>query len=245
MKPLKYVNLSRFAKSLHRIWLVLGKFPSTILGAIVLILSTLLLWSDFAIAPIAAQYRPGEPGFFEQGEDVLDREIERLRHSSEPEDLLTIEETDSDWVRVTSTEGRFIAIVPGMPRQQPEPEIWVTEAARLSSIGFTWETDNVWFLLAYADYPTEIDLDAPQVLLEQVGEAIAAKLGNRDREEREIVRNDYPAREIRFQSPTEISTFRLYLVDRRLYILGAQQSSLNPILDDTSRFFNSFQVMNP
>ncbi|HIK31860.1 MAG TPA: hypothetical protein IGS17_01590 [Oscillatoriales cyanobacterium M59_W2019_021] len=237
MKPLKYVNLSRFAKSSHWIWLVLSKFPSVILGTIVLMFGT--------IAPTAAQYRPGDPGFFEQGEDVLDREIERLRQSPEPEDLLTIEETDSDWVRVTSTEGRFTVFVPGTPSQQPEPEIWVTEAARLNSVGFTWQTDEVWFLVAYADYPTEIDLDAPQVLLEQVGAAIAAKLGNRDRQEREIVLNDYPAREIRFQSPTEISTFRLYLVHRRLYILGAQQSSLNPTLDDTSRFFNSFQVMEP
>ncbi|MGB3238590.1 MAG: hypothetical protein WBB29_09855, partial [Geitlerinemataceae cyanobacterium] len=124
---------------------------------------------------------------------------------------------------------------------QDKPEILATEAANLSSIGITLQTDEVWFLVAYADYPNTIDLDAPQVLLTQVASAISVKLDNPSREEQEIMDDDHPIREIRFQSPNEISTFRLYLVDRRLYILGTQQSSLNPISDNITRFLDSFQ----
>lgn len=238
MKPLKYVNFNSFEKSLPWIRLFLGRFLRMGIVVPILILST--------IYPSDAQSRPGDPGFFEEGEDLLDREIERLHQPPErDDDLLTIDDATSDWVHVTSAEGRFVVLMPGTPTQQPQPEILATEAAILSSIGITLQTDEVWFLVAYADYPINIELDEPQVFLAQVGSAIAKKLGNPSREEQEMIRDDYFAREINFQSPSKISTFRLYLVDQRLYILGTQQSSLNPMSDNITRFFDSFQAISP
>jgi hypothetical protein len=238
MKPLKYVNLNSFDKDLLWIRLFLGRSSGLGIAVILLVLGT--------ISPTVAQSRPGDPGFFEQGEDLLDREIERLHQLPEQDDdLLMIDEAASDWMQVTSAEGRFVVLMPGIPIQQPQPEILATDAANLSAIKMTLQTDEVGFLVAYADYPSSINLDAPQVLLAQVSSAIATQLDNRSREEEEIIQDDYLAREIRFQSPSEISIFRLYLVDRRLYILGAQQSSLNPISDHITRFFDSFQVMLP
>ncbi|MGB5897630.1 MAG: hypothetical protein WBG66_05485 [Geitlerinemataceae cyanobacterium] len=234
MKPLKYVNLSSFEKSLDWIQVFFSKSPG--------IYPTVILFVLCIISPVTAQSRPGDPGFFEEGEDLLDREIERLHQQPErDDDLLTIDDRASDWMQVTSTEGQFVVLMPGTPTQQDKPEILATEAANLSSIGITLQTDEVWFLVAYADYPNTIDLDAPQVLLTQVASAISVKLDNPSREEQEIMDDDHPIREIRFQSPNEISTFRLYLVDRRLYILGTQQSSLNPISDNITRFLDSFQ----
>lgn len=238
MKPLKYVNLNRFEKSLPWIRLFLGRSLGMGITVLLFVLSTISL--------AVAQSRPGDPGFFEEGEDLLDREIERLHQLPEQDDdLLTIDDAASDWIQVTSAEGRFVVLMPGTPTQQPQPEILATDAANLSAIGITLQTDEVGFWVAYADYPSSINLDTPQVLLAQVGSAIAEKLGNPSREDREMIRDDYLAREIRFQSPSEISTFRLYLVHRRLYILGAQQSSLNPMSDNITRFFDSFQVTLP
>lgn len=238
MKPLKYVNLNSFEKSLLWTRVFLGRFLGIGIVVPILIVST--------ISPSEAQSRPGDPGFFEEGEDLLDREIERLHQPPERnDDLLTIDDAASDWVQVTSTEGRFVVLMPETPTQQPQPETLATEAASLSSIGITVQTDEVWFLVAYADYPITIELDDPQILLAQVSSAIAEKLGNPSREEQEMISDDYLAREIRFQSPNEISTFRLYLVDRRLYILGAQQSSLNLMSDNITRFFDSFQATRP
>jgi hypothetical protein len=196
------------------------------------------------ITPCNAQSRPGDPGFFEEGDDLLDREIERLHQPPQPnDDLLIIDHGKSGWMQVTSNQGRFVILMPGTPTQQSQPEILTTDAANLSAIKITLQTDEVWFLVAYADYPSHLELDAPQVLLTQVSSFLAAQLGNPSKEELEIMPDDDESREIRFHTPNEISTFRLYLVDRRLYILGVQQSSLNPMSDQVNRFFDSFQVM--
>lgn len=238
MKPLKYVNPKNFEKSLLWIRLFIGRVSRLGIAIIAIVLST--------NSPTAAQSRPGDPGFFEEGGDLLDREIQRQNQLPDPEDdLLRIDDTASGWMQVTSTEGRFVVLMPGMPVKPPQPEPIATESANLSTLKMTLETDEVRFLVAYADYPSAIDVDAPQVLLAQVGSALATKLGNPSREEQEIIQDDYLGREIRFQSPSEISIFRLYLVERRLYILGVQQSSLNPISDNITRFFDSFQVTLP
>lgn len=238
MKPLKYVNLKQFEKSLLWSRLFISKVCTIGIAMMPLLLST--------NSPTAAQSRPGDPGFFEEGGDLLDREIQRQNQLPNPEeDLLRIEDTSSGWMQVTSAEGGFVVLMPGTPIQQPQPDILATESANLSTLKMTLQTDEVSFIVAYADYPRSIDLDAPQALLTQIGSALATKLGNPLREEREIVWDDYPGREISFQSPSEISTFRLYLLDRRLYILGVQQSSLNPTSDNITRFFDSFQVILP
>jgi hypothetical protein len=238
MKPLKHVNLSNCEKFFHRVRLVLGKSRGIGIAAFLLVLCT--------IAPTAAQSRPGDPGFFEDGEDLLDREIERIDRPPEPDDdLLTIDDAASNWMQVTSAEGRFVVLMPGTPTQQTQPEVLATEAANLNSIGITLQTDDVWFLVAYADYPRDVKLDEPQVLLAQVSAAIAEKLNNSPQQEQEIIGKDHVEREIRFQSPSETSIFRLHLVDRRLYILGAQQLSSIPISDNITRFFDSFQATRP
>ncbi|MGB6166017.1 MAG: hypothetical protein WBF52_00385, partial [Geitlerinemataceae cyanobacterium] len=119
MKPLKYVNLSSFEKSLDWIQVFFSKSPG--------IYPTVILFVLCIISPVTAQSRPGDPGFFEEGEDLLDREIERLHQQPEPDDdLLTIDDRASDWMQVTSAEGQFVVLMPGTPTQQDKPEILAT-----------------------------------------------------------------------------------------------------------------------
>ncbi|MDY6940850.1 MAG: hypothetical protein SWY16_24730 [Cyanobacteriota bacterium] len=206
-------------------------------------LGTTFTWILLGNLPqVAAQFRPGDPGFFEDGEEQFNREIERLNDDREDDStLLTIDESTSEWLQVTSTEGRFAVAMPGTPTVAPNPEILATPAANLELMGVTLEHQGDGFLVAYADYPDGVDLNESDVLLSQVRDAFVAGIGGELLDDRQLSDRAGPGREFRVSTPEIFTTFRAYLIDRRLYILGVQQTEPMSEDDDFNPFFESFE----
>ncbi|WP_264320819.1 hypothetical protein [Zarconia navalis] len=229
MKPSNYLNLEIFQKLRS-----FGLMRTTMVG--IAFLSILLR----NIPDATAQYRPGDPSFFEDGEEQFNREIERLNEDRENDpDLLTIDDSTSGWRQITSHNGRFAVAMPGTPTVTPNPEILVTPAADLELLGVTLQQEEESFLVAYGDYPDAVNVRESE-LLAQVRDALVSGFGAELTGDRQLSDRSGPGREIRLSTPDAETTFRVYLIDRRLYLLGVEQTV--PISEDLdlAQFFESF-----
>ncbi len=230
MKPLNYVNF-QFSRPILQSLSVRLLRLSTAIG--------LTIFS--AITPAIAQFRPGDPGFFEDGEESIEREIERLnRPSNEDAPLLIVDDPNSQWMKITSTAGQFTVSMPGMPSPQP-PEVLTTRTINLTLNGIAFQDEMSWFSVAYTDYPDSVSLDDPQALLEPVKAAIAARFPQAQLSQRSIQKGAYPGWNIRVGSNQGSIAFEIYLVDRRVYILGVLSPGERSE-DTLAQFFESFQV---
>ena len=229
MKPSKYLNLK-----VYQNFMLFDFIRSAVVG--VAFFSILLR----NIPDATAQYRPGDPSFFEDGEEQFDREIQRLNENRDRDpDLLTIDDSTSEWLQVTSGDGRFAVAMPGRPMVTPNPEILVTPAASLELVGVTLEGEGEWFLVAYGDYPDSVNVRESELLV-QVRDALVAGFGAELTGDRPLSDRTGPGREIRLSQPDVVTTFRAYIIDRRLYLLGVEQAASIEGDDTVTQFFESF-----
>jgi hypothetical protein len=238
MKPLNYVNFQVSSSILQNPSVRLRR-ESTTIGLMTLSLTLGLTLS--VISPVIAQFRPGDPGFFGDGEESIEQEIERLnRPSNENAPLLIVDDPNSQWLKIISSTGQFTVSMPGTPSPQ-SPEELTTRTANLTLNGIAFQNETSWFSVAYADYPERISIEDPQAVLEPVKAAIAARFPQAVLSERSIQNGAYPGWDMRLSSDRGSVAFQLYLVDRRLYVLGAM-SAIVPPEPTLAQFFESFQI---
>lgn len=192
------------------------------------------------VTPALAQFRPERPDFYEDGQRQLEREIQRLNQQP-PADVLTVEGEQSQWQEFTSKDGNFTVLMPGVPAE--ETEVLETSAGNLELKGFSSAQPASRFVVAYSDYPQTAQLDNSEVILANVRDRIIERVGAQLVSERPISLDAEPGTEVKLESEGEPMIFRLFLVGRRLYILGAGQNNQGSGAEDVAKFLDSFVLL--
>lgn len=193
------------------------------------------------VNPAIAQFRRDRPDFYEEGQQQMEREIERL-NKKPPENLLTIQGDGQQWEEFTLMDGGFTVWMPGVPTTQ-EKQSLETAAGNLDLNGFSTFQASSRFLVAYGDYPQTAKLGNPEAILANLRERILEEMkGFKVKIDRSISLNNSPGKELKLENSGINITFRFYLVKQRLYLLVVQQHP-DSRTEDLAKFLDSFRLL--
>lgn len=187
-----------------------------------------------------AQTLRDRPDFFGEGREQFEEEIQRLE-KKRPDSILTIETADLKWQNFIFREGGFTIWMPQGTITE-ETEVVETAFGKLEFKVFATHPPDARFAIAYSENLPPEELENPQEILAKVSDRLIKVEGFELISDRSFNLKDYPGRELVLQSLEEKISFRIYLANRRLYVLGASQ----PISAELSRsvlaFFDSFEL---
>ncbi len=180
------------------------------------------------------------PSFFDEGQKILDREIQRMQAPpSNPQ--LTVE--TKHWQPIISKAGKFsIWMPPGIISD--ETKTLETSVGSLNYQVIASQNKSSRFLVARTDDLQASQLKNPASLFDAVRNAILAKTGLPLTSDRPISLGNYEGRELITQNQTDAFAFKIYLVERRLYVLAAKQKGVDVPSENAVNFFKSFQLLN-
>ncbi|MFP4414548.1 hypothetical protein [Coleofasciculus sp.] len=198
------------------------------------------------------------PDFFEEGEEKLERSIDRLRERRDedeseedvltieeqaywenrdhPDSLLTLRDPETGWIRVVSTQGEFAVSLPKKPTDVTA--VPANQATDLDLEAYRVNQAPQRFVIAYSEETTLAD---PEAKLRQVRDQILAETDAQLRRDRRISLDGYPGRSFQLRTPNQLMTYKLYWVDDRLYVLRASQQQPEETYYQAAQFFNSFE----
>jgi hypothetical protein len=198
------------------------------------------------------------PDFFEEGEEKLERRIDRLRERRDedeseedvltieeqaywqnrdhPDSLLTLRDPETGWTRVVSTQGEFAVSLPKKPTDVTG--VPANQATNLDLEAYRLNQPPQRFVIAYSE---ETRLADPEVKLRQIRDQILAETDAQLLRDRPISLDGYPGRSFQLRTPNQLMTYRLYWVDNRLYVLRASHQNPGKTDYQAAQFFNSFE----
>ena len=143
----------------------------------------------------------------------------------------------AQWPRFSSPEGRFSILLPGRPLREDQTK--ETPVGRVEMHIFTSRTEGGIYVVAYADYAfgdakRELDANRDSFL-----KGMKATLLS----ESDINIKGNPGREINAWREQLTIRTRMYLVGKRYYQMFVIVPTPQAVLEDTNRFFNSFELV--
>ena len=152
----------------------------------------------------------------------------------------------AEWSKLDSVEGRFSASMPSKP--EPGTLDVDTNFGKVSLYTFSSSSQVAQLVMSYADYPREpSDVAQYEKVLDGVRDGVLKGLKADLISETRVVLKNHPGRELRAKKMSGeveiVFTWKMYLVGRRLYQLGAATTKADAEAPDLQRFFNSFQLM--
>ncbi|NEP71425.1 MAG: hypothetical protein F6K25_02805 [Okeania sp. SIO2G4] len=181
------------------------------------------------------------PDFFEKGRLQIEQEMKQLE-TQKPQSVLTIESGQIEWQKFIFKEGDFTIWMPtgGMTA---EKEIIETENGNINFKVFASHPESARFVVAYSDVLNSKQLADKQDILVRVQHKII------DVTDFKLSRNDsynserFSVREFVLANNVETITFRVYLAERRLYMIGASEiETENEIPGAVEKFLDSFKL---
>lgn len=213
---------------------------------------TFLLVTVAFILPVKAQFRTNRPTFFQDGFDQMQREIENLQQQQQqqtpqqllehPSQLLTIDDGALRWQKYIFRDGGFSVWMPEAI-QSNETVVLDTNLAQISFEVFASHPQNLRYVAAYSQPLDTTLLANPQKLLEAVREGIIAKTQYQLKEEQILSQLAYPTMLVSMENQGEMITFRISIINQRVYVLAASQTETNQIAENVQNFFNSFRLL--
>lgn len=208
-----------------------------------------LLVGCYCLSGTPAQAQLDDDDFFERGRDWLESEIDRLEtppleinlepNPSEP----TPQTTAVNWHQLVVTEGaQFTIAVPGPPQSYDEVAIETSEGL-LNFVGWLASHQESQFIVAYGEYPTFTPRLADR--LAALRDRMVADTGWTLAEDASEPLGMYPGRRFILFNSEQMITYRFYLVEERLYILGVLQRPTAEVEVESDRFFESFELLPP
>lgn len=177
--------------------------------------------------------------FFEEGRL---RSEDRLRLQQPPDSAIPVKQKSNFWQPVIFTAGGCsFWLPPGILSE--ETVLLDTSAGKLSFRTLASNSDNARYVAAYAEQLTKSQLENPQALLSAIRNKVAPADKFQLKSDTPIALNKYPGRELTLQSAKEIITFRAYLVEQRVYVLGARYPNASDLSRRVAGFLNSFQLL--
>lgn len=178
--------------------------------------------------------------FFQEGRLPSENRL-RARSPSNPQ--IAVDKESKYWQYVIFRAGNCsLWMPPGV--MSTENVVLNTDVGKLSFRTLASNADNSRYVAAYAEQLTPAQLANPEVLLRAVRDKVAPSGKFQLKSERAIALSTYPGRELTLQSVDETITFRVYLVQKRLYALGTKYANASSLSKQVAAFLNSFQLLN-
>ena len=153
----------------------------------------------------------------------------------------------AEWSKLDSVEGRFSASMPSKP--EPGTKDVDTAVGKLALYTFSSSNNVAQLMISYADYPNEPSNAAQyEKVLDGVRDGVLKGLGADLISETRVILKGHPGREMRARKMSGdveiVFSWKVYLVGRRLYQMGAATTKADAEAPDVQRFFNSFQLIS-
>jgi hypothetical protein len=150
-----------------------------------------------------------------------------------------------DWQVVSSGPGRFRVRMPGYPTTLPGT--LVRPGMGANGFGYAFATPEAGFRVSYENYDADSLRDlSPGEILNQAKEDALSEVNTTLLSEKDISFQGHRGKEIIFERPRNerrTCTYRFYLVDRRLYTLGATYRDEASKQKYAARFLDSFELI--
>jgi hypothetical protein len=152
------------------------------------------------------------------------------------------------WKEFAPSQGRFRVLMPGTPVVQEESEDTWAGLARgkryLASTGSGGTDSFCAYGVTYADYPERYtQTKSPEKILAGQKDALVPSEGKLLKE-RPIEIGSSPGIELELEDPAgKILFFRIYLVEKRLYVVTAKYAK-GKRTPEVDAFFESFRLTN-
>lgn len=217
-------------------------------------LQHLILITYLVLGPtsqILAQGRGDRPTFFRDGQQRMEQEIQRLQQQQvpltdleHPSQLLTIETEQLRWQKFLFRDSNFSVWMP-QGIQSLETIILEVDNSQLPFKVYATQTLGYRFVTAYSESLTPSQLSNSAQLLSAVKTAIIQKTNFTLLTDKEIVWQESVGQEFTLNQADELISFRVYLINQRLYILAARQNDAAETTSDiVLSFFDSFRLLN-
>lgn len=151
-----------------------------------------------------------------------------------------------DWKDFTSAECKCSAQFPGMPQQRTQPH--QSKYGALESKMILLDVPGTaFFALAFIDYPKEAEASRkPDEMLADIRDTAVGNVKGKLTSETKITMNGYPGRELRIDSPGNMSLHaRFYLVKDRIYQSLVVVPKAREGSGDAKKFLDSFKFQKP
>jgi hypothetical protein len=151
----------------------------------------------------------------------------------------------AEWSNLDFVEGRFSVSMPSKP--EATSTVVDTAVGKLPLYTFGSASKVALLMVSYADYPNEpSDAAQNEKVLDGVRDGLLKGLEAEMLIETRITLQGHPGREwraIRTAGDVDVVfSWKVYLVGRRLYQMGAATTKADAEAADVQRFFNSFQL---
>lgn len=178
--------------------------------------------------------------FFEEGRLPSENRL-RLQRPLSPQ--ITVDKESKYWQYVIFRAGNCSFWMPP-GAMSAENVVLNTDVGKLSFRTLASNADNSRYVAAYAEQLTQSQLANPELLLRAIRDKVAPSGKFQLKSERPLALSTYPGRELTLQSADETITFRTYLVQKRLYALGAKYRNASSVSKQVAAFLNSFQLLD-
>ena len=196
-----------------------------------------LIMHNLAILP---SYSQEFSSFFESGRM---RAEDRLNFRPLPDQNIPVRERSRSWQFVVfEAGGCSFWMPPGILSQEKvnlETSLGVVSFQALAS-----NAEDRRFVVAYAANLNKAQLKFPDILLEAIRDEVAPAEEFNLVEEREIMIDNYPGKELTLDNAEEIIKLRAYLVNNKVFVLGAHVPRSDPRPQQTRGFFNAFELLD-
>lgn len=201
-----------------------------------------------------AQGLLNRPTFFRDGQMQMEQEIQRFQQQQNqqsnsdsspvvPSPRLTIIEDQLRWQKYLFRDGGFSVWMPQAVVQSQETVVLNLGTNQLSFNVFASQPQSYRFVAAYSEPLTTEWTANPTDLLTLVRDGIASKTDFILLNDRSTSWKEYPARELTMQNKNEIISFKVYLVNQRVYVLAIGQKNKDAISTEITSFFDSFELL--
>lgn len=191
---------------------------------------------------IQAQALPKHrPIFFEQGRFQVGQEIKQIE-AQNLQPVLTIEAGTIQWQSIIFQEGAFTIWMPA-GKITEEKEVIQIETGNIKFKVFATHPESARFVLAYSDLLDRKTLKNEEKIITKIRDQIVNVREFQINQDRPYNFGNYSGQEFALKNDRETIKFRIYLIDKRLYIIGASEiETNNQIPGAVKTFLDSFQL---
>ena len=205
-----------------------------------------LLSIVMAIAPASAGLFD-RPDFFEQGDEEFEREIRQFETDlAVPDSSITIDEADENdlsWSRLMVRGGGFTIAIPQGTISE-ETKIVETPQEKIEFKIVASHPPSSRFVAAYSqELNTETTSDPDALLARARDRIIENNAGFTTNTDIDLTFDNYPGKEFTLENEEERITFRLLLIEQRLYVLAVNQKKDMISAESVAIFFDSFVLI--
>ncbi|MEB3124002.1 MAG: hypothetical protein VKL41_22590 [Snowella sp.] len=210
-----------------------------------------VLFFLFSFTPAGfAQGRLNQPSFFQDGQVLMQQEINRLQQQQQqiqqtqdvehPSQLLTIDTGVLRWQKSIFRSAGFSVWMPEGIQSQEIVTLTTPLGAIMFDV-FATHPANSRFIAAYSEqsFPTTDN----QSLLKTIRDGIINKTQFQLIQENAISVQGNQGIQFTLNGNNELITFQVMVINQKVYVLAAGQNNVESVSQDVTNFFNSFRLL--